>query len=70
MAGPLFMFPFVINLFVNWIVSTGRLKTYLLAPEVEGADGAISDLLKEIDEDGDVTDSAESVGNSHDDVSK
>ncbi|XP_041460450.1 ATP-binding cassette sub-family C member 9-like isoform X1 [Lytechinus variegatus] len=68
MAGPLFMFPFVINLLVNWIVSTGRLKKYLLAPEVEGADGEISDLLKELeDEYDDVTDSAESAASTQDD---
>eukprot|EP00057_Strongylocentrotus_purpuratus_P024846 XP_011679320.1 PREDICTED: ATP-binding cassette sub-family C member 9-like [Strongylocentrotus purpuratus] len=33
---PLFILPLVINLFVNCLVSCGRLKTYFLAPEIEG----------------------------------
>lgn len=35
-VAPLFILPFVINLFVNCLVSCGRLKTYFLAPEIEG----------------------------------
>ncbi|XP_071484824.1 ATP-binding cassette sub-family C member 9-like [Diadema antillarum] len=57
-AGPLFMFPFVINLFVGCIVSTSRLRKYLLAPEVEGRSGDISGLPDGVDS---ATDSAESV---------
>ncbi|XP_054751630.2 ATP-binding cassette sub-family C member 9-like [Lytechinus pictus] len=35
-TAPLFLLPFVINLFVNCLVSCRRLKTYFLAPEIEG----------------------------------
>ena len=71
MAGPLFMFPMVMSAFVNWLVSTSRLKKFLLAPEVEAKQGMIDDLVQSS---GEVVKTAGSYGrgdvDDNDDVSK
>ena len=36
LTAPLFLFPITLFFFVNGIVSTRRLQTFLAAPEVEG----------------------------------